>query len=89
MILSCIPTLVKAVIALSKCSFVCAAESCTLILALSFGTTGKKNPITYIPFFRSSSAIICDNLASYNITGTIAESPSTISKPAYFIAILK
>ena len=41
-----LPTRIKDSIALSRCAFVCAAESCTLILAFSFGTTGKKNPIT-------------------------------------------
>jgi hypothetical protein len=35
----------KAAIALSKLSLVCAADICVLILALPFGTTGKKKPI--------------------------------------------
>ena len=43
---SCLPIFAKAWIALSKCSFVCAADICTRILACPFGTTGKKNPIT-------------------------------------------
>jgi hypothetical protein len=59
---------------------VCAADSCTLILALSLGTTGKK-PITYMPLVIHQPYF--DNFASYSITGTIAESPSIISKPAF------
>jgi hypothetical protein len=35
-------TSINAAIALSKCSLVCAADNCTLIRALSFGTTGKE-----------------------------------------------
>jgi hypothetical protein len=31
--------------------------------------------------------MVCDNLASYSITGTIAESPSTISKPAFLFLL--
>ena len=36
-----LPTLVKACIALSKCSSFIAADICTRILALPLGTTGK------------------------------------------------
>lgn len=35
-----LPTLMKAAIHLSSCSFVCPAESCTRMRAWSFGTTG-------------------------------------------------
>lgn len=37
---SSFPTFTKALIALSSCSFVCAAESCTRMRASFFGTTG-------------------------------------------------
>lgn len=40
MIVKDFPTSINALIAWSKCSLVWAAESCTLILALSLGTTG-------------------------------------------------
>ncbi len=41
-----LPTFINAAMALSRCCCVCAALSCTRILAFPFGTTGKKNPIT-------------------------------------------
>ena len=37
---SSLPTLIKAAIHLSRCSFSCPAEICTRIRAWSFGTTG-------------------------------------------------
>ena len=53
------------------------------------GTTGKKNPITYMPSLRSAFAMSWDNLASYNITGTIAESAPVSLNPAFSIPFLK
>lgn len=40
------PTSVKAAMARSICSGVCAAESCTRMRACPRGTTGNENPIT-------------------------------------------
>ena len=46
---NCLPTSVNALMAISMSCDECAADICVLIRALPCGTTGKKNPVTYIP----------------------------------------